>query len=142
MLKIIGTVAAVVIAGATMGAIYPGQQPTTAIPADQAAKVNPVKPSVESIERAKKIYSIDCSMCHGDDGSGKTDLATSMNLHLKDFRDAATFKDRKDGELYYTIETGSASMPGEGNRAKPDEVWNLVIYLRSFSDPSILPTKK
>jgi hypothetical protein len=33
-------------------------------------------------------------------------------------------------------------MPGEGSRAKPDEVWNLVIYLRSFSDPSILPTKK
>jgi hypothetical protein len=24
-------------------------------------------------------------------------------------------------------------MPSEGDRAKPDEIWNLVIYIRSFA---------
>jgi hypothetical protein len=24
-------------------------------------------------------------------------------------------------------------MPSEGERAKPDEIWNLVIYVRSFA---------
>jgi hypothetical protein len=33
-------------------------------------------------------------------------------------------------------------MPAEGNRAKTDDEWNLVVYLRSFADPSILPAGK
>jgi mono/diheme cytochrome c family protein len=100
-----------------------------------------VKPTLEGIERAKKVYAVDCALCHGDDGSGKSDLASSMNLKLKDFREAATLKGKTDGEIYYRIVNGEGAMPAEGNRAKPDDVWNLVVYLRSMSDPTVLPKK-
>ena len=140
MRKILGTIAAVVFAGATMGAVYPGQQPV--VPADQASKPNPVKPTAEGIERAKKVFAVDCALCHGEDGSGKSDLASSMNLKLKDFRDPDTLKKRTDGEIYYIILNGAGTMPAEGNRAKPDDLWNLVVYLRGFSDPSVLPADK
>jgi len=26
-------------------------------------------------------------------------------------------------------------MPAEGGRAKPDEIWNMVVLVRSFSKP-------
>ena len=38
---------------------------------------NPVKPTAASHAQAKSVYARDCALCHGDDGSGKTDLAGS-----------------------------------------------------------------
>lgn len=31
---------------------------------------------------AKKLYLRDCTMCHGDNGNGQTDLARDMQLQL------------------------------------------------------------
>jgi Cytochrome C oxidase, cbb3-type, subunit III len=38
-----------------------------------------------------------------------------------------------DGEIFYIIQKGKGTMPAEGDRAKPDEIWNLVIYLRKMA---------
>ncbi len=95
---------------------------------------NPVKPTAESQAKAKEIYSIDCSMCHGDNGNGKTDLATSMGLTLTDLSDPKTLAGRMDGELFNIIRNGKGQMPSEDPaRAKDDAVWNLIIYVRSLS---------
>ena len=105
----------------------------SAIPADAAKLTNPVKPTPASTAQAKKTYGYDCAMCHGSDGDGKGDLAVDMKAKLLDYRDPATLKDKTDGELFYIIKNGLGDMPSEGDRAKPDEIWNLVIYLRSFA---------
>ena len=80
-------------------------------------------------------------MCHGSDGGGKGDLAVDMKLKLPDYRDPAALKDKTDGELFYIIKNGTGDMPPEGERAKPDEIWNLVIYVRSFAkkEPATKP---
>jgi mono/diheme cytochrome c family protein len=104
-------------------------------------KTNPVKPTLESIAAAKKTYGYDCAMCHGETGDGKGDTANDMKLSVKDLRDPNTLKNMTDGEMYYIIENGKGKMPAEDGRAKPDRIWNLVIYMRSFSDPKVLPTK-
>jgi mono/diheme cytochrome c family protein len=105
----------------------------TTIPADAAKLTNPVKATPGSTAQAKKTYGYDCAMCHGSDGDGKGDLAVDMKLKLLDYRDPAALKDKTDGELFYIIKNGIGEMPSEGERAKPDEVWNLVIYVRSFA---------
>ena len=105
----------------------------SAIPADAAKLTNPVKPTPASTAQAKKTYGYDCAMCHGSDGDGKGDLAVDMKAKLLDYRDPAALKDKTDGELFYIIKNGLGDMPSEGDRAKPDEIWNLVIYLRSFA---------
>ena len=104
----------------------------SAIPADAAKLTNPVKPTAASTAQAKKTYGYDCAMCHGSDGDGKGDLAVDMKLKLLDYRDPAGLKDKTDGELFYIIKNGLGEMPSEGDRAKTDEIWNLVIYIRSF----------
>jgi mono/diheme cytochrome c family protein len=114
------------------------QQPTAApaasgIPADAAHVVNPVKPSPESQAHAKKQYGYDCAMCHGANGNGKGELVGDLKLTLKDYTDAAALKDLSDGEIYYIIKNGKGQMTGEGDRAKPEDIWNLVIYVRSLS---------
>jgi mono/diheme cytochrome c family protein len=114
------------------------QQPTPApapasIPADAAKMVNPVKPTPESQAHAKKMYGYDCAMCHGANGNGKGDLAGEMKPPLKDYTDPAALKDLTDGELFYVIKNGKGQMPSEGDRGKDDDIWNMVILVRSFS---------
>lgn len=101
---------------------------------------NPVKPTAESQAKAKQLYAIDCALCHGDNGNGKTDVATSMGLTLSDFSDPKTFQNRMDGELFNLIRNGKDKMPAEeAGRAKDDEVWNLIIYIRKFASAAPAP---
>ena len=112
------------------------QQPATPdkpLPADAATLTNPITPTTESQAHAKMMYGIDCAMCHGAHGNGKGDLVADMQLKLKDFTDPSSLKDMSDGELFYTIKNGRGKMPGEGDRAKDPDLWNLVILVRSFS---------
>jgi mono/diheme cytochrome c family protein len=103
------------------------------VPPEIAKEANPVKPTPESIAQGKKKYGIDCSMCHGKSGDGKGDLAGDMNLKLPDFQDPGALKDKTDGELFYIIQKGKGQMPSEGDRAKKDEIWNLVNYIHSLA---------
>ncbi len=106
-----------------------------AIPADAVQMKNPGKSTPESMAHAKKMYGYDCAMCHGENGNGKGDFAVETKLKLKDWTDPAALKDKTDGELYYIISKGQGSMPGEGDRAKPEDMWNMVVMIRSFSKP-------
>ena len=102
------------------------------IPPEDASRVNPVKPTPESLAKAKKTYAIDCAMCHGDNGDGKGDLAEDMK-NVTDFTKLDALKDRTDGELFHIIRKGKGDMPPEGDRAKNDDVWGLVNYVRAFA---------
>ena len=107
--------------------------PAQAAPADAAHAVNPVKPTKESQARARQIYGYDCALCHGDNGNGKGDAAADLKLTLRDYTDPAVLKNVTDGELFLIIKNGKGQMPAEGDRAKTDDIWNLVILVRSFS---------
>ncbi len=107
------------------------QTPTTA-PTHKA-----VKPTAESQAKAKKLYEVDCAMCHGDNGNGKTDLASGMGLKLGDWSNPSTLAGVTDETLFATIRNGKDKMPSEAEgRAKDDDVWNIIIYIRKMSQPT------
>ena len=104
------------------------------IPAEDAAKKNPVTPTPEGMAAAKKLFGYHCAMCHGKDGDGKGDLATEMKLELKDWRDPNSLAKMTDGELFYIITNGRGKMTGgEGDRTKEEVRWNLVNVVRAFA---------
>jgi len=94
---------------------------------------NPIKPTPDSLTAGKKIYGMDCEMCHGKEGGGDGDLAADMKLKLKDFREQASLKDMSDHEIFEIIEKGRGKMMGEEGRLKPEQIWNVVNYVRAFS---------
>jgi mono/diheme cytochrome c family protein len=116
-------------------AVAPAVNPApAAVPAEAVTYPrNPVKPSPESQAKAKNFYAMDCAICHGDNGNGKTDMAQSMTL--PDWTDPKVLENHPDGELFNSIRNGKGEkMPAEDSgRAKDEMVWNLVIYIRSFS---------
>ena len=106
---------------------------SSTIPAEAVHQVNPVKPTPESLAQGKKYYGYDCAMCHGNNGDGKGEVATSEKLKIGDFSDPETLKSKTDGELFYVIKNGQGQIPPEGDRVKPPELWNMVNYIRSLS---------
>jgi cytochrome c len=131
MLKPFLVLSAVVLSVIALG-------PISALSAAQDA--NPVKPTAASQEKAKKLYGEDCSMCHGDNGSGKTDLAKDMQLTMMDWADAKTLPGMSDKQIFEAIRKGKGKMPAEDPaRAKDDDVWNLVIYIRALAKSQPAP---
>jgi mono/diheme cytochrome c family protein len=114
-----------------------GRNPQAASPAQTAAPAagkNPVKPTPESRAKAKEIYQRDCALCHGENGNGKTELATSMNLMLDDWTKPDKLANKADSDLFAAIRNGKGEkMPAEDvGRANDTEVWNLILYIRAF----------
>ena len=113
------------------------QTQTPAAPAAPTAPAttpaNPVKPTPESQAHAKKIWSYDCSMCHGEKGDGKGDVGAEMKLTMRDYTMPDSLKDLTDGQMFDIIKNGKGQMPGEAGRAKPDDIWNIIIMIRNMS---------
>ena len=117
------------------GAAVAGAQATEVkVPEEAMKMVNPVKPTTEGLAHAKKVFGYNCAMCHGKTGDGQGDLAADMKLKLKDWRERASLKDMPDGELFYIINKGKGQMPAGEQQMKPDEIWTMVHYVRSFAD--------
>jgi len=96
--------------------------------------------SGESMVKAKKVYDLDCALCHGATGDGKSDLAKDMSLTMQDWTDPKSLAGKSDQELFNAIRKGSGKMPPEdAARAKDDEVKNLVQYIRKFGKNQTAP---
>lgn len=129
MLKPLLFVSAVILFGVTASSM-PGlaTQDNGSAPAAGAKK-----PSAATMTRAKQIYAVDCLICHGENGNGKTDIAKDMSLSLADWSDAKSLAGKSDEDLFKIIRNGKDKMPAEASgRAKDEEVWGLIHYIRSM----------
>lgn len=93
--------------------------------------VNPVTPDDETILRGKKVYTVFCAGCHGDDGNGTGKLYTSglYPLMPRSLVNDVAIK-LKDGEIYHSITLGYGSMGAHGSQILPDDRWKLIHYIR------------
>ena len=116
-------------------AITPIPTPAFGVSPQATPSTNPAKPTAAGLERAKKLYAMDCALCHGDNGDGKTDLATSMQLTLGDWTDPKTLAGKPDQELFNDIRKGKGEKmpPEDTSRAKDDDISNLIHYIRGLS---------
>lgn len=108
------------------------ETPVSTGPTSSVERKNPVKPTPESLASAKKFFGFDCAMCHGANGDGKGDLASSMSLKMNDWHEVATLAKISDGELFDIILKGKGKMEGEGDRLSTEKIWELVNYVRSL----------
>lgn len=111
------------------------QQSQTPTATDNSRGTNPVKPTAESLAQGKKYYGYDCMMCHGETGDGKGEVAVAENYALKDFRDPETLKKYSDQDIFDLLNKGKNHMPKEPIRVTPNELWNLINYVRSLAAP-------
>jgi mono/diheme cytochrome c family protein len=79
---------------------------------------------------AASNYKAKCSACHGADGKGDTAMGKKMSM-----RDLASPDVQKmsDDELAAVISDGKDKMPSYKKSLKPEQVKELVGYIRSLA---------
>jgi mono/diheme cytochrome c family protein len=110
-----------------------------AIPSSTRQAKNPVAASEEVLAEGRAHFADHCALCHGNDGSGDTDIGRSLYPPAPDMRQDTT-QSLSDGELWFIIHNGIplTGMPawGEEDDTKDLDSWKLVHFIRHLPQVS------
>ena len=94
---------------------------------------NPIPATPDVIAEGRDHFADHCAVCHGNDGSGNTEMGRGLYPRSPDMRLPAT-QNLSDAELFYIIENGVrlTGMPGWSTGTKEGETssWHLVHFIR------------
>lgn len=91
------------------------------------------------LSRGTALYDSYCWTCHGKTGKGDGPIAMAYKPRPHDLTDRASLAKRTDRDLYNVISRGggaverSPTMPGWGSVLSPQDIWDLVVYVRQLS---------
>ena len=115
----------------------------TAVYAGQAKPVAGQKPapaamaSPESLTNGAALFKRQCVMCHGATGQGDGPAAKNLKGKLPSLADKATMSKLTDAEIHEAITNGKkteiGNMPALGKRLKPEEITDIVNYVRTLA---------
>jgi len=77
----------------------------------------------------KKIFKNECQKCHERDGKG---TKRGKKLGVPDFTDAKWQASVTDEQLIKIITNGKKKMPAQKNNLSPEEIKEMVRYVRMF----------
>src|SRR5580698_8365734 len=84
--------------------------------------------SAQAQSASETLYKSKCAMCHGADGAGS---ATGKKMGAHDFT-TADVQGMSDAELSTIITNGKNKMPKYGASLKPEDIKELVAYIRTL----------
>lgn len=111
-----------------------------AVPRRDRDLKNPVALTSEVLASGMAHWADHCAACHGNDGSGQTEIGLGLYPKPPDMRLPAT-QSLTDGELFHIIENGIrlTGMPawGSGSPESAEGTWHLVHFIRRL--PTLTP---
>lgn len=107
-------------------------------PASVRDAKNPFTPTTEVLGDARAHFADHCATCHGNDGSGKTEMGQNLYPKAPDLRQPET-QNLTDGQIYSIIHNGIrlTGMPAWGGPGPDDDSWKLVLFIRHL--PQMAP---
>ncbi len=104
------------------------------LPSGASQAKNPFSSSPQLLQEASRHFADHCASCHGNDGSGNTEIGRNLYPPTPDMRLPAT-QQLSDGELYYVIHNGVrwTGMPAWGEPGDDPDSWKLVLFIRHLS---------
>lgn len=140
----------------------PQPRDTQAAPDTYQALSNPLAATAANLAHGQTLYEADrpggsCASCHGLAGDGRSPSGANLVPPPRDFTCAPTMATLRDGQLFWITKYGSGAfhlptgqgaqqvtrpgrrqnptaMTGYGEALSDAEIWQLVLYIRSFRD--------
>ena len=124
----------------TFSSAFQEEKPGSPVP------IPPEPPSTpESVKRGAELFqSLNCWSCHGKDGRGHGPTVVSLTdnqgnpITPFDFTSGTRFKcGESDQDMFRDLVTGldGTPMPSFAAAMNPDQMWDVVHYIRTFSSP-------
>ena len=104
-----------------------------AIPIRAQDLKNPVPNTTDVIEQGRHIYDQTCSLCHGSDGHGRTNLGLGMYPPVMDLT-SPHVQHWTDAELFWIIQNGvrMTGMPSFQAILSGDDTWKLTHLIHAL----------
>jgi mono/diheme cytochrome c family protein len=112
-----------------------------AIPSEAKQAKNPIPATPENLAEGREHFADHCAECHGNDGSGDTEMGRNLYPKPPDLRLPQT-QNLTDGEIFYIIQNGVrlTGMPAWGDSHEADDNWKLALFIRHV--PNLTPEEK
>lgn len=95
---------------------------------------NPYTFDENDLEHGRRLYNIQCGICHGSNLDGNGSLYNNgegkYTAKPANFNDPA-IKGMSDGRIYYTIMYGKNMMGSYASQLNHEERWKVIAYIRS-----------
>jgi cytochrome c6 len=95
-----------------------------------AAELGKAVAAAAADDAGKMTFEANCSVCHGEDGSGDTPIG--MSLEIPDLRSDEVQK-LSDAELIALVTNGKDPMPSFKGKLTADEIKGVIAYVRTFA---------
>jgi mono/diheme cytochrome c family protein len=82
---------------------------------------------VRADTQSRSLYQAKCAVCHG--AGGKADTPAGKSMGAAELTNSAA---KSDADLKAVIEKGKNKMPAYGKSLKPQEINELVVYIKSL----------
>lgn len=97
-----------------------------------SALKNPIAASEFNLAEGKRLYNINCTPCHGEDGLGKGTIVADGK-----YPQVPAYADRlptiNPGKAFFTITHGKNLMGSYGSVLTPNQRWQVIHYIYSLS---------
>ena len=93
---------------------------------------NPIPFTMHSISKGKQLYIRYCTLCHGPDGKGDTQMREFLKTHPANFTDEHWVYGDSDAQLFDVIKNGRVErdMEAFSKKLSDERIWHVINYLR------------
>ena|ERR1035437_8563820 len=93
--------------------------------------VNPLKDNVGATEEGKKLFMLNCAVCHGEKGKGDGIGGLALTPRPRNFTLDKT-QQQTDGALFWKMSEGRLPMASYKTILSSVQRWELVNFIRTF----------
>ncbi len=106
-----------------------------AAPGEVGGLLNPLSADLPTRAAGKLLYTEHCAACHGASGQGDGLLAAGLTPPPADLTQHMLPGKHTDSQVFLWIKQGypGTAMPAWGGRLDDQQIWQLVTFLRSFT---------
>lgn len=103
---------------------------------------NPFPQTIENLAEGKRLYSIMCMHCHGENGQADGSLIATGKYPPPPSYSAGvssrggSMKDLTDGKIFHTITYGVNLMGSHASQLLPMERWKVIQYVHQLQHPA------
>ena len=102
---------------------------------------NPFEKTEDNLEQGKKLYSMFCEHCHGENGAGGGSITHPIYSVVPHYNDNKLLRrcdlpmcDSKPGHIFHAITYGLNAMGPHASQLTEEERWKIVLYVQELQN--------